>query len=181
MLPCLAEMAEVEGCTNSEQQRQRQKQKQRRAVVAVDESEESMHALSWALQHLLFHDSKEDHVILLHAQSPPRVYAAVDGTAYVFSSDIMESLEKQQRENTETILEKARAICREKNICFETKVETGDARDVICEQVEKLQADFLVIGSHGYGTIKRTFLGSVSDYCVRHAKCPVVIVKLPKD
>ena len=27
----------------------------------------------------------------------------------------------------------------------------------------------------------RTFLGSVSDYCVRHAKCPMVIVKLPKD
>jgi hypothetical protein len=60
----LAEMAEVEGC-NSEQ-----RQKQRRVVVAVDESEESMHALSWALQYLLLHDSKEDHVILLHAQSP---------------------------------------------------------------------------------------------------------------
>ena len=36
--------------------------------------------------------------------------------SYVFSFDIMESLEKQQRENTETILEKARAICREKNV-----------------------------------------------------------------
>lgn len=168
-------MAEVEGSESE------QRQKQRRAVVAVDESEESMYALSWALQYLLHKDSKEDHVILLHAQSPPRVYAAVDGTAYVFSSDIMESLEKQQRENTESILERAGAICNEKNICFETVVETGDARDVICEQVEKLQADILIIGSHGYGTIKRTFLGSVSDYCVRHAKCPVVIVKLPKD
>jgi nucleotide-binding universal stress UspA family protein len=40
-------------------------------------------------------------------------------------------------------------------ICFETKVETEDARDIICEQVEKLQADILVMGSHGYGTIKR--------------------------
>ncbi|KAJ0018505.1 hypothetical protein Pint_09513 [Pistacia integerrima] len=33
------------------------------------------------------------------------------------------------------------------------------------------------MGSHGYGFIKRALLGSVSDYCAKHVKCPVVIVK----
>lgn len=37
----------------------------------------------------------------------------------------------------------------------ETKVEKGDPRDVICETVENLRADMLVLGSHGYGVIKR--------------------------
>ena len=37
----------------------------------------------------------------------------------------------------------------------ETMVVSGDPRDVICETVEKVRADFLVIGSHGYGAIKR--------------------------
>lgn len=30
-------------------------------------------------------------------------------------------------------------------------------------------------------TIYRAFLGSVSDYCAHHAKCPVLIVKPPKE
>eukprot|EP01018_Ginkgo_biloba_P017547 Gb_37410 [translate_table: standard] len=35
------------------------------------------------------------------------------------------------------------------------KLLLGDAKDVICETVEKLQADLLITGSHGYGAIKR--------------------------
>lgn len=37
----------------------------------------------------------------------------------------------------------------------ETMVENGDPRDVICEVAERLKVDFLVLGSHGYGLIKR--------------------------
>jgi len=44
----------------------KQRQRQRRVVVAVDQSEESMYALSSALQFILFQDSKEDQVIFLH-------------------------------------------------------------------------------------------------------------------
>eukprot|EP01018_Ginkgo_biloba_P027228 Gb_33859 [translate_table: standard] len=158
-------------------------EKQRRVLVAVDESEESFHALTWALKYLLIGISEEepkDTVILLHAQSPPRVYPAVDGTAYLFSSDIVDSMERYQRRATESIFENARRIWTGKNINVETKVVIGDARDVICEQAEKLGADFLVVGSHGYGAIKRAFLGSVSDYCAHNVKCPIVIVKPPK-
>nr|ABA94830.1 hypothetical protein LOC_Os11g40660 [Oryza sativa Japonica Group] len=43
--------------------------------------------------------------------------------------------------------------------------------------VDKLGADVLVMGSHGYGLFKRALLGRVSDYCVRNASCPVLIVK----
>ncbi|BAT14911.1 Os11g0621825 [Oryza sativa Japonica Group] len=32
------------------------------------------------------------------------------------------------------------------------------------------------MGSHGYGLFKRALLGRVSDYCVRNASCPVLIV-----
>uniref|UniRef100_A0A2P2NSF4 UspA domain-containing protein n=1 Tax=Rhizophora mucronata TaxID=61149 RepID=A0A2P2NSF4_RHIMU len=46
--------------------------------------------------------------------------------------------------------------------------------------VEKLCVDLLVMGSHGYGPIRRTFLGSVSNHCAQHVKCPVLIVKRPK-
>lgn len=35
------------------------------------------------------------------------------------------------------------------------EVVEGDARNVLCEAVEKYHASILVVGSHGYGAIKR--------------------------
>ena len=37
----------------------------------------------------------------------------------------------------------------------ETRVEIGDPRDVICDAAEKMGVDMVVLGSHGYGLIKR--------------------------
>ncbi|KAJ3083334.1 hypothetical protein HK102_001129 [Quaeritorhiza haematococci] len=53
----------------------------------------------------------------------------------------------------------------------------GDPRDEICYKVRKIKADMLIMGSRGFGALKRTFMGSVSDYCVHHCPCPVTIVR----
>ncbi len=37
-------------------------------------------------------------------------------------------------------------------------------------------AQLLVLGSHGHGQLFEAVLGSVSQYCVRHASCPVVVI-----
>lgn len=37
-------------------------------------------------------------------------------------------------------------------------------------------ADYLVVGSAHKGLVKRALLGSVSETCVRHARCPVVVI-----
>lgn len=42
-------------------------------------------------------------------------------------------------------------------------------------------ADLLVVGSRGYGGFKGLLLGSVSQACVTHATCPVVVVPAPRD
>nr|ATE50921.1 universal stress protein 15 [Salvia miltiorrhiza] len=60
------------------------------------------------------------------------------------------------------------------------EVAEGDARNALCDAVENHHASVLVVGSHGYGAIKRAVLGSVSDYCAHHAHCSVMIVKKPK-
>lgn len=46
-------------------------------------------------------------------------------------------------------------LVRHIQVKVETIVEHGDARDVICQAAEKLHVDMLVMGSHGYGVIKR--------------------------
>ena len=37
--------------------------------------------------------------------------------------------------------------------------------------------DLLVVGSRGHGTVVGMLLGSVSQHCVQHAGCPVVVVR----
>ncbi|XP_050940629.1 universal stress protein A-like protein isoform X2 [Cucumis melo] len=156
-------------------------ERERKIVVAVDEGEESLYALSWCLKNVIFENSK-DTLILLYARPPRPIYTAMDGTGYLFSADIMATLDRYSYDVAEAVVEKAKRLCKHlNNVKVETRVESGDARDVICQMVEKLGADILVMGSHGYGPIKRAFIGSVSNHCAKSVKCPVLIVKKPKN
>jgi nucleotide-binding universal stress UspA family protein len=52
----------------------------------------------------------------------------------------------------------------------------GAPGPALCEHARSVHATALVIGTRGRGGIKRALLGSVSDYVVRNAPCPVVVV-----
>ncbi|GER26987.1 adenine nucleotide alpha hydrolases-likesuperfamily protein [Striga asiatica] len=92
---------------------------------------------------------------------------------------VIESVKKAQEENATNILSRALHICKEKKVKAETLILQGDPKDKICQAAEELGVDLLVVGSRGLGTIKRALLGSVSNYCVHHVHCPVLIVKPP--
>ncbi|KAG1333909.1 Universal stress protein A [Cocos nucifera] len=164
--------------------------KKMKVMVAVDESEGSMHALCWALDHLFTSTGGEvpdktqalGRLILLHAQLPPYhlVHPVPVGPAVYATSSAMESVRKAREENSICILERASKICMERLIKAETVIIDGDPKDVICGATEEMNIDLLIMGSRGLGKIKRAILGSVSDHCAHHAKCPILIVKPPK-
>lgn len=62
----------------------------------------------------------------------------------------------------------------------ETRMLEGTAGSALCDFATEIGATALVIGTRGRGGIKRALLGSVSDYVVRNAPCPVVVVS-PND
>ncbi|CAA2962637.1 universal stress A, partial [Olea europaea subsp. europaea] len=59
----------------------------------------------------------------------------------------------------------------------ETIIEAGDPKEAICEAVEKLKVELLVLGNHSQGALQRAFLRSISNYYVHNAKCQVLVVK----
>ncbi|WOL17591.1 universal stress protein A-like protein [Canna indica] len=151
-------------------------EKVNRVMVAIDESDCSHHALKWVLSNL--------RVSL--ASSPLVVFTAQPLTDLGFLAaashgsppmELIQTVQRHQQQVSTSLLEKAKEICAQHGVVAETITEVGDPKEVICNATEKLNINLLVVGSHGKGALERAFLGSVSNYCVHNAKCPVLVVK----
>jgi len=153
---------------------EQQKRSGRLILVAVDESKESINALRWALDNLF---TSQDRIVLIHAQRDAVSIFVAGSPGFMMPVDVLKMLENDIKKSTEKILAKAMELCKSKNVTPEIEARTGDAREVICDAAKKYNSDMVVLGSHGYGAFKRVVLGSVSDYCVHHVQCPVVVVK----
>ncbi|HEY5716310.1 MAG TPA: universal stress protein [Psychromonas sp.] len=46
----------------------------------------------------------------------------------------------------------------------------------ILDLVQKMNADLIVVGTHGHGAVSRLFLGSVSKAIVNKSECPVLLI-----
>jgi len=63
------------------------------------------------------------------------------------------------------------------DVTLKKKNVQGYPATMILEEIEKEGIDLVVMGSHGYGPIAGSLLGSVSQRVLQHAECPVLIVK----
>ena len=56
-------------------------------------------------------------------------------------------------------------------------LRTGTASEEVIRSAEEMGAGLVVVGSRGRGRIRRALMGSVADSVVRHAHCPVLVVR----
>ncbi|KAL6186053.1 hypothetical protein ACLB2K_037264 [Fragaria x ananassa] len=155
---------------------------ERRIGVAVDFSPCSKKALKWAIDNVA---RKGDHLILVIVR-PADVYEhgemqlwGVTGSPLIplpeFSdAHIMNKYEVKPDAETVDIVTTAAS---QKEITVLVKIYWGDAREKIIEAIDKIPLSFLVMGNRGLGTLKRVIMGSVSNYVVNNAHCPVTVVK----
>ncbi len=63
-----------------------------------------------------------------------------------------------------------------------TRVEMGDPAELITYVAEEEESDLIVMGCRGMSTLKTLFTGTVSQYVMKHAYCPVLLCKgMPDD
>ena len=58
-----------------------------------------------------------------------------------------------------------------------TLLESGSPAESIMAVAERVGATAIVVGTSGKNVLDRLFIGSVSEYIVRHASCTVIIVR----
>lgn len=97
---------------------------------------------------------------------------------HLYSQETRESVIAEAEKGAEAFLkEQAEKIRSDGGKVAETHFRSGEPDKEILRTAESLGVGAIVIGSRGLGAISRALLGSVSDSVVRHAHCPVFVVR----
>jgi nucleotide-binding universal stress UspA family protein len=86
-------------------------------------------------------------------------------------------VERERRVALERTLAPEVAMLRGRVPTVDLSVSVGPPAPEILRYAEVADSDLLVVGARGLGTMKRLLLGSVSEAVLRHAVCPVLIVR----
>ncbi|GAA0171576.1 hypothetical protein LIER_41184 [Lithospermum erythrorhizon] len=160
---------------------------QRKIGIAVDLSDESAFAVKWAVHQYL---RPGDAVILVHVRPTSVLYGADWGSVdlSIVDPENKESQQKLEDDFDTFTTSKTSDLSQplvEAQIPFKIHiVKDHDMKERLCLEVERLGLSTLIMGSRGFGATKHGAdgrLGSVSDYCVRHCVCPVVVVRYVDD
>ena len=132
-------------------------------VVGVDTSDSSREALRWA--------ARQAELTGAHL----RVVMAWEIPSMAFWAPLPEGLDLG-KDASEALEETVRAVLGpDPKVKLTTVVLEGHPAPMLLEQAR--DADLLVVGSRGHGEFTGMLLGSVSEHCVAHASCPVVVVR----
>jgi nucleotide-binding universal stress UspA family protein len=142
-------------------------------LVPTDFSEYAEHAYNWALG--LAADCKAK-IVLFHA-APTMSHLAFPETVYYPD---MARMERELMADAEKRIGEFATKKGTRAVPVETRVTVGEAVWEICRMAEKEHADLIIMGSHGRTGLSHVVLGSVAERVVRHATCPVLVVRLPQ-
>lgn len=129
-------------------------------LVGVDGSDSCTRAQKWAEGYAAATGAR---LRIVTATEAPHVYGT-PGPAGMLD----------YRTEAENVNKKAIANCALPSERVTGEVLFGSARETLVK--ESAETDLLVLGTRGHGTVAGLLLGSVSNYCLHHASCPVVIV-----
>lgn len=85
------------------------------------------------------------------------------------------------REETEASLASECQRFENPGLSVSAMTRVGHAADTIVSVAQELNADLVVVGSHGRGAVGRFLLGSVSQSVVKHAHCSVLVARQPNE
>jgi len=114
-------------------------------------------------------------VILIHVVEPtviPDNFGIVPPSYEEISSALVKAAEGRMKELVRGLSDASDAV--------RSLVRTGRAPWEIVRAAEEVEADLIIITTHGYTGLKHVLMGSTAELIVRHAPCPVLTVRDPE-
>jgi nucleotide-binding universal stress UspA family protein len=141
--------------------------KQPQIVVGIDGSPSSNEALDWAI---------------LQAQLTGAVLQAVTAWEYPVSFGYIAPYgdDFDPEAQARSVLDTAITTAMDGSPPIEIRRVVGEGHPARMLVDASKDASLLVVGSRGHGEFAGMLLGSVSEYCVAHADCPVVVIRRPE-
>ncbi len=130
-------------------------------LVAIDRSAMAKEALKRAIS---ITEEKDAQLIVMHVIEPPFIESP-------FFQPVDEKEVKQK------IAEQIDQLNTEANLKYILFVESGSAAGAITLKAQKIEADLLVVGSHGKGDIGSKHFGSTTLKIIQNTHIPVLVVK----
>ncbi|WAR25520.1 YQA3-like protein [Mya arenaria] len=90
---------------------------------------------------------------------------------------VVDQLLKELTNKVAALEKKYKALVQEKKLTGKFRTGQGKPGEVICRISEEEKCVLVVTGTRGLGTVRRTFLGSVSDYIIHHSHVPVLVAR----
>ena len=137
-------------------------------VVGVDGSPSSRAALRWAVRQAVLTAGTVDAVMAW--QVPMILRTSAWAPIYV---DEASGFEEDARKTLDAVISDEVEPADRRQVT--ARVVFGHPAEVLLDAAS--DADLLVIGSRGHGSFADALLGSVGQYCVHHAHCPVLIMR----
>lgn len=137
-------------------------------LAPIDFSAPSMEVVASAISLARGADAR---LVLLHVVPPVGVLSS----DFAETSVAAERTESSERAASARLAELQREL-RNQGVTAHTVRESGPVAERILQQAERLDANYLVMGSHGHGALYGLILGSTTNAVLKRATCPVVIV-----
>jgi nucleotide-binding universal stress UspA family protein len=141
-------------------------------VLGTDGSDLASHALAAGCSVLQPID-RAIVVTVIEDLDPALVTDATGHAGPTLGPEELAALQERARSDGEVVAQAAAGALGIDNV--ETRVLEGRPGPALCSFAEEVAADTIVLGTRGRGRVKRALLGSVADYVVRNAACPVLV------
>ncbi|KAI0221447.1 hypothetical protein LSAT2_027203 [Lamellibrachia satsuma] len=143
-----------------------------KVLVAVEGSNHAAYALE---QYLTYLHKPGNEVLLAYIAeiSVAPAYAFREGLA--LPPEEWQKMLDSYKEETKRLKEHFSDILTPKEVNFTFYSTEGKPGYHLCKLAKEHSVDLIIVGSRGLGTVRRTILGSVSDYVLHHAHVPVFI------
>lgn len=140
-------------------------------VIPVDASKQAESAFLWYLRHV---HKPENEVRVIHCEELHPTSPIL--SEHTFTTDSWVQLKEKAKAAGADLVKQYEKKLADNNVEGKVMFKIGHPGEIVVNVAEKEGASHIVMGTRGFGLVRRTILGSVSEYVIHHTRIPVTVV-----